>query len=108
MTLFHSHQDRLRARTAASRSPIASWWRKFEGRRRALTRRAVGCTGAVFKIIHQAIMIAKVRRLHRELMLQSALRDEWPLRPDPDQHDPDKGAAKFPQQPLIIGDKWDF
>jgi hypothetical protein len=41
-------------------------------------------------------------------MLQIALRDEWPLRPGPDQHDPDKGAAKFPQQPLIIGDKWDF
>jgi hypothetical protein len=36
------------------------------------------------------------------------LRDEWPLGPNPDQHDPGQDAAKFPQCPLIIGDKWDF
>jgi hypothetical protein len=106
MTLFYPHQDRLRAPTAASRSPIASWWRIFQGRR--LIRRAVGRTGAVLRFLHRAIMTAKVRRLQREIMLQIALRDEWPMRPDTDQRDPEKAAAKFPQQPLIIGDKWDF
>jgi len=31
------------------------------------------------------------------------------LRPDvSESHDQNKDAAKFPQRPLIIGDKWDF
>jgi hypothetical protein len=106
MTLFYSHQDTLRDRTAASRSPIASWWRILQGRR--LMRRAVGRAAAVLRFLHGAIMTAKMRRIQRELMLQIALRDEWPMKPDSDQCDPEKAAAKFPQQPLIFGDKWDF
>ncbi len=36
-------------------------------------------------------------------------RHEMVLRPDvSESHDQNKDAAKFPQRPLIIGDKWDF
>jgi hypothetical protein len=90
MTLFYSHRDRLR-------DPAGT-------RLRVLARRAIGRLGAVLRIVHQSIIAAKTNRLRGALML----RDEWPLGPNPDQHDPGQDAAKFPQCPLIIGDKWDF
>jgi hypothetical protein len=34
---------------------------------------------------------------------------DWSLEPAPDgNRDPDSDAARFPQRPLILGDKWDF
>jgi hypothetical protein len=87
MTLFYSHQNALRDPSSVTL--------------RALARRAVARTNAALRIVHQAIVTAKTRRPGFGLMS----RDEWPLGADSDQHDPDK---KYPQFPLIIGDKWDF
>jgi hypothetical protein len=82
MTLFHSHEGRLRG----SRSPAASPSQPRSARRlRVLVRLAIRHTGAFLKIIHEAIVTAKTRRVQRELMLH-----------------------KIPQRPLILDDKWDF
>jgi hypothetical protein len=36
-------------------------------------------------------------------------RADWSLEPAAQgSRDPDSDAAKFPQRPLILGDKWDF
>jgi hypothetical protein len=36
-------------------------------------------------------------------------RADWSLEPAAQgNRDPDSNAAKFPQRPLILGDKWDF
>jgi hypothetical protein len=50
-----------------------------------LVRRAVVRVAAAFKILHQAIVTARTRRAQRELTVH-----------------------EIPQQPLILGDKWDF
>jgi hypothetical protein len=74
-----------------------------------LAHRAAGRTGAAFKILHQAIVTAKTRRLGRELMFHTGSRGDWSLEPKACQgRDLDKDAATFPQRPLILGDKWDF
>jgi hypothetical protein len=77
MTVF-SHHDRLHDLAGASRSPIASPLR-------ALARRAVSRAVAALRIIHQAIITAKIRRGERELMFH-----------------------EIPRRPLHLGDKWDF
>jgi hypothetical protein len=51
----------------------------------ALVRGAVSRITAAFKIVHHAIVTAKTRRMQRELVFH-----------------------EIPQQPLILGDKWDF
>jgi hypothetical protein len=72
MTLFYSHRDRLRETAGGSRPyPLA--------------RRTIARISAVFRIIHQAIVTAKTRRIQRELMFH-----------------------EIPQRPLILDDKWDF
>jgi hypothetical protein len=81
MTLFCSRHDAL----CASRLPVA----KVRSRLKPL-----------FKAIHKAIVTAKMRRLRSELTFSGA-HENWSLRMDAD-------AAKFPQRPLILGDKWDF
>src|SRR5262245_34686278 len=48
---------------------------------------------AALKVLHRAIVAAKLRRLRHELMLRRA----------PAEFD----AAQFPQRPLMLGDKWD-
>jgi hypothetical protein len=52
---------------------------------------------AVLKTLHRAIVVAKLRRLRNELMFHRST--QAPVEFD---------AAKFPQRPLILGDKWDF
>jgi hypothetical protein len=54
-------------------------------RLRVFARQAIRQIGVACKIIHRAIVAAKTRRIRRELMLH-----------------------QFPQQPMILGDKWDF
>jgi hypothetical protein len=58
----------------------------------AFARRATGRTGAALKILHRAIVTAKTRRLERELTFHAGSHD----------------AAKLPQLPLILGEKWDL
>jgi hypothetical protein len=92
MTLFYSHQDRFRDASGASLL-------------RALALGIAGRTAAAFRFIHRAIVNAKMHRMQRELMF----RDRWPVEPDARAgRNPDSDAAKFPQAPLILGDKWDF
>ncbi len=49
---------------------------------------------AMFKLLHQAIVAAKLRRLRHELMRQRSASADF-------------DAAQFPQRPLMLGDKWD-
>jgi hypothetical protein len=112
MTLFYSHEDRFADLTGAIHSRIALPSRQMHvGRLRRLARHAVSRVRAALGMLHQAIVTAKTRRLARELMLRPGAYDEWSKEPDkpPDgEPDPDKDAAKLPQRPLFLGDKWDF
>jgi hypothetical protein len=79
MTAFCSHQDRLHEPAAVGRSPLVSWLG-------ALLRRAISRTSDAF-----------------------GSRDDWSFEPAVYRsHDPASDAARFPQRPLILGDKWDF
>ncbi len=55
--------------------------------------------GAGFRWLHRAIVSAKLRRLNRELMFRHDYDELLP---------PEHDINKFPQRPLILGDKWDF
>jgi hypothetical protein len=86
MTLFYSHQDRPHSLIGLTRSPIAFPSRQIVTKRlRMLVRRAIGRISAGLSILHHAIVTAKTRRVQQELMVH-----------------------EIPQQPLILGDKWDF
>jgi hypothetical protein len=109
MTAFCSHQHPLRDPAGVSRSPIAFSLRQPMKRLRGLVRRAIRRIHAAFKIIGQAIVTAKTRRLEREPKLDTRSGDDWFLEPAAHRsRDPDSDAAKFPQRPMILGDKWDF
>ena len=87
MTTLCSHQDRLHELVGAGRPPIASSSRPVDPRRLgALVRDAIGRTIAAFS-----------SRADRSWEPEA-----------PESRDPDGHAAKFPQRPLILGDKWDF
>jgi hypothetical protein len=57
-----------------------------------LVRSAARLLRVGLRAMHRAIVTAKVRRLERELLLRDLTR----------------GSSRFPQAPLILGDKWDF
>jgi hypothetical protein len=85
MTLFHTHRGEVlggRGLRHGSRFSAA---------------RAVRKMSAPFKALHRAIVAAKLHRLRNELMLHRSTQARAKF-----------DAAKFPQQPMIIGDKWDF
>jgi hypothetical protein len=103
MTVFYSHQDRLRDRTGGSRARFASL------EPRALVRRIASRVGAALRVMHQAIVTAKTRRLQRELLFHGSASDDGSLeRHMQDVSGPDRDAADFAQRPLVLGDKWDF
>jgi hypothetical protein len=52
---------------------------------------------AALRLMHRAIIIAKTRRLERELVRHADDRAIEPV-----------DATRYPQRPLILGDKWDF
>jgi hypothetical protein len=87
MTAFCSHQDRLHQLAGISRSRVVSSSRQMHAKRLgALVRRTIGRAIAAF-----------------------ASRDDLFFEPTAHgNRDPDSDAAKFPQRPLILGDKWDF
>ena len=84
MTAFYSHQDRLHGPAGVGRSPIASTSRRMK-RLRALVRRAIDRTIDAFG--PRADSLEPAAHSNRV---------------------PDNGMARFPQQPMILGDKWDF
>jgi hypothetical protein len=81
MTLLHLHLDETR-----ERRPILA---------RALFKRL----GAALHLMHRAIIAARTRRMESELAFHRDERDEAPAPQD---------ATRFPQRPLILGEKWDF
>jgi hypothetical protein len=87
MTVFCSHQDRLHELAGVSRSPTAYSPRQASAKRLgARLRDAIDRAIAVF-----------------------GSRADWSLQPAAYRnHDLDSDAARFPQRPLILGDKWDF
>jgi hypothetical protein len=72
MTLCYPHRDSFGETAGGSRLY-------------RLARRTIVGISAAFRIIHQAIITAKMRRVQRELMFH-----------------------EIPQRPLILDDKWDF
>jgi hypothetical protein len=79
MTALCSHQDRFHEPAGVGRIPMAAWLS-------ALVRRAVSGISDAF-----------------------GSRADWPMEPAVHgNRDPDSDAARFPQRPLILGDKWDF
>ena len=74
-----------------NQSPIMHHSGKLQLKRlRVVARKLGNRIAAALVTIHQAIVAAKLRRVQRELRLHARdLRD-------------------IPQQPLILGDKWDY
>jgi hypothetical protein len=84
MTLLQLHHDDLSGLAGDGRSMLA----------RALALFCCAC-----RLIDRAIVEAKVPRLQNEIVVENNSSDE-PSR----MHD----ATRYPQHPLILGDKWDF
>lgn len=84
MTLLHLHHDDMRGFTRENPLSIPKALRRI---------------GAAFKMLHRAIVTAKLRRSQ----------SEWLFRQDySEMFSAEQDATKAPQQPLILGDKWDF
>jgi hypothetical protein len=71
----------------------------FAGEGRLTPTRALQRLWAALSTMHRAIVAAKLRRLRNEPAFRSDGYD-GPCRSE--------DAARYPQQPLILGDKWDF
>lgn len=81
MTLFHLH-DEFAAENGESRLTLARAW-----------------VVAGLKMIHEAIVIARMRRLQRELTFHA----------DPGEESfGGQDIRKTPRRPMVLGDKWDF
>ena len=110
MTLFYSEEDQFYDLTGTKRPAhtSSSQGRSATSLRRHI-RRAIGRTGTALKIMHQAVVAAKMRRVERELMFHNGAYDRWFSEADaPQSQAAGKDLAKVPQRPLILGDKWDF
>jgi len=82
MSVFCSHHDSLHDPVGTSRRQVFLASCQIQaGRLRTLTRRTIDA----LKVIHQAIVDAKIRRLERELTFH-----------------------EIPRCPIVLGDKWDF
>lgn len=84
MTLFHLHHDDVHHLARDERHSF---------------RQALTWIGSAFRTLHQSITTAKLRRLQSELMYQQDYSEMLP---------PEQDASKYPQRPLLLGDKWDF
>jgi hypothetical protein len=91
MTLLYSHDVRM-LETAASH--------------RSMPRRAFKRIRAAFRMIHSAIAAAKIHRLRNELLLRG--HGDWA--PTGDRHIASMGAdaERYPRQPVVLGEKWDY
>src|SRR5262245_46197577 len=82
MTLFHTH----RGEVFGSRGLRS-------GSRFSAARRKIS---AVLKMMHRAIVAAKLRRLRNELMLHGNVQARAEFE-----------VSLFPQRPMVLDDKWD-
>lgn len=85
MTMFHAHRSELFGACGLRRGSRFS------------AARAIRRISAAFKALHRAIVAAKLHRLRNELMLRYSPQARTEFDP-----------ARFPQRPMIMGDKWDF
>jgi hypothetical protein len=84
MTLLRLHHDDVRSVARAERYSLTGMLKRI---------------GTGFRWLHQAIVSAKLRHLQGELMFRHDYDEILP---------PEQDIKKFPQRPLILGDKWDF
>ncbi|WP_426436430.1 hypothetical protein [Bradyrhizobium genosp. P] len=91
MTLLYAHDLRLRGPVRATRFTFA---------------RAIRRIGVAFKAIHRAIAAAKIHRLRNELLLHRGHEDWAQMNLDVGSRGAD--AAKYPQRPVVLGEKWDY
>ncbi len=109
MTLFCLPESDIRDLTGVSPFAAAFKARKARSMRwRTLARRALRRIRAALEIFHQAIVTAKMRRLRHEMLLYTGPRGELIAPSDPQRQDPSQDLLKFPQRPLILGEKWDY
>jgi len=87
MALFHLHDDFV-ATAAEGRFALA---------------RTRNWLAATLRMIHEAIVAARTRRLQRELTFHGDL-GEGAF----DTQFGEQDVKKIPQRPMILGDKWDF
>jgi hypothetical protein len=92
MTLLNSHHGRLHPSAATNRSTFTRFIKR---------------AGTALRRLHRAIAAAKIRRIRRELRLHSRAYGDWTRQRD-HQGSPEKDGRKFPQHPLILGEKWDY
>jgi hypothetical protein len=83
MALLHLHDPGLHQRVGACR----------------IAARAFRRLGKFFRVLHRAIVRAKLRRLRNELMWRGG---------DTAGQCCEHDATRLPQAPMILGDKWDF
>jgi hypothetical protein len=109
MTLFYSEEDQFYDLTGTRRPAHPPSQGTFATSLRRHARRAIRRTGAALRIMHRAVVAAKMRRVERELMFHDGSYDRWFGERDTQQGDASgKNAVKFPQRPLLLSDKWDF
>lgn len=109
MAISYSPQNEIRELTGVSPLAAVSNTRKSRALRfRKLARRALRRTRAVLAILHQAIVTAKLRRLRREMLLYAGPRGELISSTESQSHSADRDLLKYPQRPLILGEKWDY
>jgi hypothetical protein len=85
MTLLQLHQDDPGGLAGEGRCSMPA---------RVFARISAAC-----RLMHRAIVDAKIRRLQNELTFEDSYRKQPSCADD---------AARYPQRPLILGDKWDF
>jgi hypothetical protein len=83
VALFHLHDDRFRFPEGGDFA-IARAFRRMR---------------AILRLMHRAIVVAKTRRLQGELIFHRGFEFDGSAGQD---------AARYPQRPMILGDKWDF
>ena len=84
MTLYHLHSDDLRGAGRESQS---------------VTARLLDGACAAISVIRRTIIGAKMRHRRRAPMFHAAKETE---------QSPPEDLLRYPQRPLILGDKWDF
>ena len=70
----------------------------FAGQGRFIRMRARKWLRVALRTLHRAIVAAKTRRLQSELMFRSLYGEG---------EAGEQALTKYPQRPLILGDKWD-
>jgi hypothetical protein len=86
MALLHLHHDGVSGFARDRQSSISRVFKRI---------------GAALGALHRAIVDAKLRHAESDLLLRHDYTEMLSPKPELD-------ASKFPQRPLVLGDKWDF